>query len=327
MGDNYSSRNWYEGGFMEIHKIVLPTPYPIGDVNAFLVKGDTLTLFDVGPKTQEAYEALKWGINEVGYDMKEIEQVVLTHHHPDHAGWVDAFPDADILGHRYIDHWLRRTEEFISYRNDFYREQLHLQAVPERYIEKMVQSRGEMELLGSIPLTKFIKNGDEIPGHVGLKAYYTPGHSQSHFIFVDEKLNEVIGGDLLLEKVAANPLVEPPVDLSKIRPNSLIQQQESLKLLRDLHVAKVYPGHGDVIENVNELIDNRLERDTIRMAQLMELINAPKTVMELTMESYPVIYKKELGLTLSKTIGYLDCLVRDGLVKVDLINGVNIYSR
>ena len=36
---------------MDIHKIIIPTPYAVGDVNAFLVKGDTLTLFDAGPKT------------------------------------------------------------------------------------------------------------------------------------------------------------------------------------------------------------------------------------------------------------------------------------
>ena len=83
---------------MSVHKIEIPTPYPVGDVNAFVVKGDALTIFDVGPKTTEAYEALKWGIHAAGYQLKDIEQVVLTHHHPDHAGWVDAFPHAEILG-------------------------------------------------------------------------------------------------------------------------------------------------------------------------------------------------------------------------------------
>ena len=39
---------------MNIHRIVIPTPYAVGDVNAFLVKGDALTLFDAGPKTEEA---------------------------------------------------------------------------------------------------------------------------------------------------------------------------------------------------------------------------------------------------------------------------------
>ncbi len=312
---------------MNIHKIILPTPYPIGDVNAFLVKGDALTLFDAGPKTQEAYEALKWGIKEGGYNIKDIEQVVLTHHHPDHAGWVDAFPHANILGHEYVDHWMRQREEFITYRNNFYRSQLKLQAVPDQYIEKIVEVRGEMELFGTTPLTSFIKDGDEVPGHPGLKAIYTPGHAQSHLIFLDKSSNEAIGGDLLLEHVASNPLVEPPTDLSDIRPKSLIQYQDSLKLLRELNVSKVYTGHGNEIEDIDRLITIRLEKDYLRSQQVLEILTKPKTVLEVTMELYASVYQNQLGLTLSKTLGQLDCLERDGLVKHELINGVNIYSR
>ncbi len=317
-----------QGGLtMNIHKIVIPTPYPIGDVNAFLVKGDRLSLFDVGPKTQVALDALNKGIAEAGYRLSDIEQVVLTHHHPDHAGWVDAFPDAEIIGHEYNDHFLRRTPEFMAYRTKFYRDQLQLQAVPEKYLEKIVESKEALKLYGSTPLTNYIQDGDEVPGHPGLKAIYTPGHAQSHLIFLDESTNEVIGGDLLLDKVAANPLVEPPTDLSTIRPQALIQQQESLRLLRELNVAKVYSGHGDEISEVNDLIDQRLEKDQMRLNQLIKHVNSPKTVIELTMDLYPLHYKTELGLTLSKTLGYLDCLVRDGLVTEEIVNGVIVYSR
>ena len=41
-----------------IHKIIIPTPFAVGDVNAYLVKGDALTLIDAGPKTDEALIAL-----------------------------------------------------------------------------------------------------------------------------------------------------------------------------------------------------------------------------------------------------------------------------
>ena len=95
-----------------IHKIIIPTPFAVGDVNAFLIKGDTLSLVDAGPKTPEAYEALKQGIKEAGYSFNDIEQVILTHHHPDHAGWIDAFDNAKVLGHTYNDLWLKRDEAF-----------------------------------------------------------------------------------------------------------------------------------------------------------------------------------------------------------------------
>ncbi|RUL56861.1 MULTISPECIES: MBL fold metallo-hydrolase [Lysinibacillus] len=312
---------------MNVHKIALPTPYPIGDVNAFLVKGDALSLFDAGPKTQEAYEALKWSIHEAGYEMKDIEQVILTHHHPDHAGWVDAFPNAEILGHEYVDHWLRKTDEFLSYRYDFYKEQLMLQGVPLHYIEKIVQAKDEIELFGTIPLTKFIQDGDEIPGHPGLKAIYTPGHAQSHLIFLDESSNEVIGGDILLEHVDPNPLVEPPIDLSKKRPKSLVQYHQSLQLLQQLNIRKIYTGHGNDIIRIDQLIENRIAKDKHRSNQVLELLTKPKTVMELTTELYAQVFKSQLGLTLSKTIGYLDCLEQEGKVQLKVVDGVQVYWR
>lgn len=311
---------------VNIHKIVIPTPYPIGDVNAFLIKGDCLSLFDVGPKTPEALEALKMGMKDAGYLLEDVEQVVLTHHHPDHAGWVDAFPKAVILGHEYNDHFLRKSDEFMAYRTEFYREQLQLQAVPEKYLEKIVERKEAMLMYGSTPLAGFIKDGDNIPGHHGLKAIYTPGHAQSHLIFYEESTGQVIGGDLLLDKVAANPLVEPPIDLTMERPKSLIQQQQSLLLLRELNAAKVYSGHGDEITSVNALIDSRLQKDRLRMEQLMNHVKGPKTVLQLTMDLYPANYETELGLTLSKTLGYLDCLIRDGVVRVEIIDGVSIYT-
>lgn len=312
---------------MDIHKIVIPTPYVIGDVNAFLVKGEALSLFDAGPKTGEAYEALKWGIKAAGYDMSDIEQVVLTHHHPDHAGWVDAFPNVNILGHEYVDHWMRKTPEFINYRDEFYRHHLKLQAVPEIYIDRMVQARHEIELFGTIPLTHFIEDGVEVPGHPGLKSIYTPGHAQSHLIFHDKKTNTVIGGDILLQNVASNPLVEPPVNLSFERTKSLIQYQNSQLILKDLHVNMVYTGHGDNITNASELITMRLERDHMRAKHVYQLLDSPKTVFEIAQLLYPAIFKSQLGLTLSKAIGYLDLLEREGLVMAEQVEEVYIYSR
>ncbi|WP_042475388.1 MBL fold metallo-hydrolase [Bacillus ndiopicus] len=311
---------------MNIHKIVLPTPYAIGDVNAFLVKGDALTLFDAGPKTEEAYKALQRGIREAGYDMQDIEQVVLTHHHPDHAGWVDAFPNATVLGHRYVDYWMRQTTDFLQYRENFYREQLEQENVPQEDIARILDAREELELFGTRPLTQFINDGDEIPGHPGLIAYETLGHAQSHFIFAKEHTGEAIGGDLLLEKVSSNPLVEPPVDLQGERPKSLLQYNASLKKLQQMDISTLYTGHGEAVTTIKPLVTERLTRQHDRAMYVLQLMAEHNNVYDLTKALFGKTYAKQPGLTLSETLGQLDYLVEEGYARSEMQNGVEIYT-
>lgn len=312
---------------MDVHKIIIPTPYAVGDVNAYLVKGEALTLFDAGPKTEEAYDAIKWGIRAAGYEMSDVEQIVLTHHHPDHAGWLDAFPHAQKLGHHYVDHWLRKTDDFLAYHESFYAKQLRLAGVPEKYIDKLVKVRGEIELFGSTPLTGFLKEGDEVPGHPGLMVYETPGHAQSHLIFLEESTRECIGGDLLIERVSSNPLVEPPINLGQERPKSLLQYNNSLKRLRDLHVSKMYTGHGAEVFNASVLVGDRLEQQRKRAEKVLDMIEGSKNLFEVTQELFARIYMQQLGLTLSETLGQLDYLVDEELAEERIEDGVQCYLK
>ena len=318
-----------EEAALSIYKIEIPTPYEVGDVNAFVVKGDALTLFDVGPKTMEAYDALKWGIRAAGYELRDIEQVVLTHHHPDHAGWVDAFPHAEILGHAYNDKWLRHDEEFLRYHERFYSERLFEHGVPQEYIQPSVHVRRELELVGERPLTQILGDGDEVPGHPGLKAIETLGHAQSHFIFWDEKTHHVIGGDLLLEKITPNPLIEPPLDRTIGRTKSLLQYNESLEILRQLPVKMMYTGHGAELEEIPLLIDKRLERQHQQSMKVLELLGEDQlTVVQVTMRLYPAIFQRKLGLTLSKTLGHLDYLeANQYITSTKTEEGIYVFKR
>lgn len=314
---------------MSVHKIEIPTPYPVGDVNAFVVKGDALTIFDVGPKTTEAYEALKWGIHAAGYQLQDIEQVVLTHHHPDHAGWVDAFPHAEILGHEYNDKWLRHDEDFLNYHEQFYSERLYEHGVPREFIQANVHVRRELELVGERPLTQILHNGDEVPGHPGLKAIETLGHAQSHFIFWSERTNNVIGGDLLLDKITPNPLIEPPLDRTLGRTKSLLQYNESLEILRQLPVKKMYTGHGADLENIPDLINKRLVRQQQQSMKVLDLLGeAELTAVQMTERLYPAIFRRQLGLTISKTLGHLDYLEANDFITSEKNEaGVYLFKR
>ncbi len=299
-----------------IHKIVIPTPFAVGDVNAFIVKGDVLSLIDAGPKTPEAYEALKLGIKALGYTFKDIEQVILTHHHPDHSGWTDAFENATLFGHSYNDLWLKRDEDFLIYHDQFYLDRLMEQGVPEEFLGWVKKMKKSAIFMGDRPLDKILVEGDSLPGHPGWLVQETLGHAQSHLAFWNENQRTMIGGDLVLPKVSSNPLIEPPLNPTNERPRSLLQYNASLKRILTMPVDVIYTGHGGEVMNAHELIEGRLGQQRERALKVLGMLDVdPRTVFELTTKLFPVAYKRELGLTLSETMGQIDYLVDEGLVR------------
>lgn len=99
----------------QLYKIVLPTPFAVGDVNVFVIKGQTVTLIDAGIKTEAAWSVFKEKLNEIGLKPDDIKQVVLTHHHPDHVGMLDFFDkDIAIVGHAKNQPWISQNPNFLS---------------------------------------------------------------------------------------------------------------------------------------------------------------------------------------------------------------------
>ncbi|MFZ0577514.1 MAG: MBL fold metallo-hydrolase [Psychrobacillus psychrotolerans] len=312
-----------------IHKIIIPTPFAVGDVNAYLVKGDVLTLIDAGPKTEEALIALTHGIKEAGYELADIEQVVLTHHHPDHAGWTDAFEKATILGHEYNQVWMTRDEEFLQYHDHFYLQCLKEEGVPEEYFKWVEKMRRPLNLLGSRSIDTYLYEGDILPGHPDIEVLETLGHAQSHLSFWSERTKVLIGGDLILEKISSNPLIEPPLNANDERPKSMLQYNASLKKIQQLPIEKVYSGHGNEVYNIQELVAYRLEKQKERALKVLDMMSAgEKTIFELTKQLFPKVYEKELGLTLSETIGQIDYLIEEKLITVNRNDkGILLYEQ
>src|SRR5579872_1300947 len=92
-----------------IYRIEVPTPYPVGPVNCYLLDGPEPALVDCGPATPEAEAALRGGLDALRVPPRDLARIVLTHHHPDHAGglgWLLQETAAPVLGHPRNDLWL-----------------------------------------------------------------------------------------------------------------------------------------------------------------------------------------------------------------------------
>lgn len=314
---------------LTLHKIIIPTPFAVGDVNSYLLKGDMLTLIDAGPKTPEAWLALKAGLKEFGAEPSDVDQVVLTHHHPDHSGWVDGFENAKLYGHPYNDPWLRRDQAFFDYHDTFYFERLKEEGVPGDLLFWVKKMKRPLNLMGNRPLDMSINEGDTLPGHPEWQVLETLGHAQSHLSFWNAETREMIGGDHVIATVSSNPLIEPPLDPAQGRPKSLLQYNASLSRLLKMPIDVIYSGHGEEVRNVNELITSRLTKQHQRAMKTLGIIGKGQcTVYELTKELFAHAYEKELGLTLSETIGQIDYLLEDGLITERLgEDGIFYYSK
>src|SRR5215211_1521194 len=65
--------------------IQLPLAH-VGSVNAWLLRGDPVTLVDTGPRDDTALAELEQGLRREGLRIEDIELVLATHHHIDHIG-------------------------------------------------------------------------------------------------------------------------------------------------------------------------------------------------------------------------------------------------
>ena len=316
---------WKDG----IAKIVIPTPFPVGDVNVYAVKGERLTLVDAGPRTEAAWEALKSQLKELGLSPSDIEQVVLTHHHPDHAGLLDFFPDSlEVYGHHLNQRWLVRTDEFLKEHDDFYYDLFPKCGIPEKYFPFIELQKKSLKFSCSRPLTGILAEGDHPQGLEQWTVFETPGHAQSHIGLLRESDGVYIGGDHLLAHISPNPLIEPPLPGTTKRPKPQVQYNESLRKLKKLPIRLVYSGHGEDIFDAGKLIDKRLSRQHDRAMQVKNMLKTEGalSVFEICKRLFPAVYERELSLTISETIAQLDYLNALGEISINKDGSAFLFS-
>ncbi|AJD91370.1 hypothetical protein JMA_20530 [Jeotgalibacillus malaysiensis] len=304
-----------------IHQLTIPTPFAVGDVHTYLMIGDAVTLVDTGPDTAEGKEVLTARLKETGLKPEDIDQVILTHHHPDHAGLTEFFHGARLFAHKNSERFLLRDDSFMNLHDFFYAEFFKQAGLPEQYMILLDKMKDPLKAMGRRQVDHYLTEGDALPGHEGWRVIETHGHSQGHISLVSEE-GSVIGGDLLIRHISSNPLIEPPFGINQPRPLPQLQYNQSLNKLSSLHPRIVYPGHGEPVSHVVELVKNRLKKQHERAMYVKSLIEYKETTaFEVCKQLFPNIYKKQLGLTLSETVGQLDYLIYNGEITAADMNG------
>ncbi|MFC7060533.1 MBL fold metallo-hydrolase [Halobacillus seohaensis] len=299
-----------------VYQITIPTPYAVGDVHVYLLEGDILTLIDAGVKTEQAWVTLQEELKRLNYKPEDIQQIVLTHHHPDHMGLMEKFPNATVAGHPKLKPWLERDEAFFEAYEIFFREMYLESGVPEKYFYMLKELRKPLKWISDGKLEVELVEGDMIPGHEEWLVLETPGHAQSHLSFYREADGAFIGGDLLLFHISSNPLLEPPHAPGEPRPRPLLQYRESMEKLLDYKINTVFPGHGEIFFEVEDLIVRRLRKQEERADKVKAMFQTGSlTTYQVCTQLFPKHIESQFGLTMSETVGQLDYLEYTGQIQ------------
>ena len=300
-----------------VHRIVMPTPYAVGPVNAYLIDAEPATLIDAGINTPQAQNALLLGLEEAGVFPEAIQQILITHAHPDHYGLVGFLQDRSGA----TVYFPRREIARVRDRQMLFEVgRLLLEAgMPLELLFKMDQQRKKGPKPGIdhdevVP----IDEGDTFKlttdaGDVELVTLHMPGHTGGHVVFHDAASGTLFAGDQLLPEVSPNPLLEPSLDEPGERRRSLKEYLASLERMGSLDLRLAYPGHGAPVDDPKTLIESTIEHHLKRKVQVAGFLGPdPKTVYEIASEVYPNVRDYDIFLAVSEVVAHLDLVVEDG---------------
>jgi glyoxylase-like metal-dependent hydrolase (beta-lactamase superfamily II) len=318
-----------EGIFM----FEIPTPFAVGPVNCYLIEDDPLTIFDPGPNSGEAIEALVVNLRKRGHELADIERIVVTHQHIDHLGLVQVVQHAsgaEVVCLDKCQPWMENFHDE-SGATDRWASGMLVQhgvgeetAVALRAVAKAFRGWGS-----ECPVDHVLAEGDVLEFRDReLEIFHRPGHSSSDTVFWNGSTQTLIAADHLIKKISSNPLLERPAVEGDPRPQELVLYIESLKKTREMPASLVLSGHGEPIDDHVSLIDERFAMTDKRVEKLYAMLaeGGPQTAHELARGTWGNIAVTQAFLTLSEVLGNLDILDNAGRVAPEETDGVIKYS-
>jgi len=301
--------------------------FPVGlhgieSVNVYaLADGDHVTLVDCGVWRAELGDnglaALTRGLDQAGYELRDISRIIITHAHIDHYGlagrlmevsgaelWMHAMTDLDCEKYRHPDTAMAR-------RRDMYAD--HGLPQPEVAVLGAGLKEWLPYLYSVVEASKRLRGGEHLGiGGTDWEVIHTPGHSFGHICLWSDAHGVLLSGDHLL------PGVTPPVTFERgFDADPLRSYLTSLQAIADRSPLWVLPGHGhpfpDGVRRIEAITRNKMRRlQAVRQA----IEQRPRTIVEIADQLISrTMLEFQRNFALSETLAHVAYLRWSGQVE------------
>ena len=319
----------------DLYQLIIPTPFPVGPVNVYVARdpeGDGLTLVDCGPRTSKARAALDAGLAALGHSVPDIRRIVVTHAHADHYGLaanIAAESGAQVLTHPINRPTLQASTDESERRLAFYANLLHESGVPDKLVSAMDNvRRGIGNYADTVHVTGDLKDGDMLTlAGRAWHVLHTPGHSAGLACLYEPHSRVLLSNDHLLRDISSNPLVEPPPPGTSQRRKSLVEYIGQMQRVAAMDMSVAWPGHGEPIHDVRELVRQRVTFHAQRAERILGLFDgSPLTAYQIACRVFPQLDPLNFFLAISEVLGHLELLESEGRVSATQRDDVVVWQ-
>jgi glyoxylase-like metal-dependent hydrolase (beta-lactamase superfamily II) len=295
----------------------LPTPFPVGPVNCWLLPDAPVTLIDPGMVWDDSVSRIERLLADAALRIGDVERIVVTHGHPDHYGLAGQLARSN--GARILCGAEERPKLLSVQDRPHFSRILAELGVPDDVRSSWPELYEGMRELIDAPdesILDDVADGELLAlGGRNLEALVTPGHASGHLSLFETETGILFSGDHLLPRITPNPVLEAD-SVTGERRHSLIEYLASLERFTELDPRIVLPGHGPAFHDVGTLVAWMRTHHERRAAKVLDLVAelGEPAPYDVALALFPALEGFGVMLGVSEAVGHLDLLVDEGVV-------------
>lgn len=302
-------------GFWQVR---VPVPFPLRWVNAYVLRGeDGWTVVDPGLHNAASLEAWETAMAEIGFAFRDIGQIVLTHHHPDHLGLAGLFQERSGAPVRLSPEGEAQMRSLWGEGQPMTGTLLDLFAFHGMDEPMLGHMRDHLDsfvpLVSPLPDVTPLSPGESVlMGGRQWQAFPGSGHALGQLLFLDGISGNLLCGDQVLPVITPNVSVMPGFGDDPLR--SFLS---SLEDLANLPVGQAFPGHRDPFTHFARRCREIVDHHRDRLARLLDMVDGPATALDLCMRFFgDNLTIHQLRFALGETLAHLAYLESEGALRV-----------